>query len=135
MSEKHSLPLPTQASSSPNPRRGRIALAVFLAFATLISLQDILPTSDFVQSTADSLSSTFGLKDGRGDADHSSWDEAYFRDHVRCPAQPQPIFPKMAWNMTDEEKRSSIDKYAQSVVSAIRLRVRDIRQELMSRCD
>ena len=118
MSEKHSLPLPTQASSPPKPRRGRIALGVFLAFATLISLQDILPANDFVRSTVDSLSSTFGLKNGSGDLVDSNWDEAYFKDRVQCPAQPKAIFPKMVWNMTDEEKRSSIDKYAQSVVSA-----------------
>ncbi|KAI9637962.1 carboxypeptidase s precursor [Dioszegia hungarica] len=34
---------------------------------------------------------------------------------ARCPEQPKPLHPAMAWNMTEEEKKTSIDRFARAV--------------------
>lgn len=33
-----------------------------------------------------------------------------------CPYQPDPLPPKLRWNVTDEEKAASVDHFSQAVV-------------------
>ena len=47
------------------------------------------------------------------------YDQAWLDEHVKCPAQPEPLFPKMMWDMTEDEQTASIQKYSESVVSVI----------------
>lgn len=34
-----------------------------------------------------------------------------------CPYQPDPLHPRLTWNVTDEEKATSVDHFSQAVVS------------------
>jgi len=36
---------------------------------------------------------------------------------AKCPYQPEPLHPKIKWEMSEDEKAHSIDLYAQAVVS------------------
>jgi hypothetical protein len=36
---------------------------------------------------------------------------------AQCPFQPEPLYPKIKWDMSEDEKTHSIDLYAQAVVS------------------
>jgi len=114
MSEKIGLPVPGSQTSL--PRRSqlpKILLGTLLALAILINFSDSIPGSSYIRA----LSPKCGLSTSDSIYDvEVRYDEAWFKDHVECPAQPKPIHPKMVWNMTDEEKKASIEKYAQSVV-------------------
>lgn len=43
----------------------------------------------------------------------------------KCPHQPNPLFPKIQWKMSQDEKDRSIDLFAQAVVSRPRYGPRD----------
>lgn len=45
------------------------------------------------------------------------YDEAWLKEHTKCPVQPKPLPPKLAWNLNDEERAESLRKFSASVVS------------------
>ena len=120
MSEKEVLPLP--GTLTPHPRRSRspkILLGTLLALATLINFHESIPGVDQARSLVSSI--PWNREVGpEGLVEHDGrwlYDEAWFKSHVECPAQPAPIYPKIIWNMTHDDKRVSVERYAQSVVS------------------
>lgn len=38
---------------------------------------------------------------------------------ARCPHQPEPLHPATTWNMTEEDKKVSIERFVQAVVSCL----------------
>ncbi len=120
MSEKASLPLPGgQVSPPPRSQLPNIFLGGLLIFATFFSFQSSFPGANHVRC----LGSKLGLGlDASNDHDVGIvYDDAWYEDHVECPAQPRPIFPKMTWNITNEEKKASVEKYIQAVVCPPRM--------------
>jgi Gly-Xaa carboxypeptidase len=48
------------------------------------------------------------------------YDEAWLKEHTKCPVQPRPLPPKLTWNLTAEERAESLKKFSAAVVSASR---------------
>jgi hypothetical protein len=124
--EKHTLPLsaPTTAPAPKQSITKRATPIALLALLTVLAL-NVLPNQttnpvSTLKDTTRSLSSHLGWTSPQ-DQDNTEnliYTQEYLNSHVKCPIQPKPLYPKIAWNMTKEEKVSSIDKYAEAVVSA-----------------
>jgi hypothetical protein len=112
MSEKSSLPLPTQCTPT-RPARSLKPRILFLLLTTLllspILLHSARPALELASSTARSLL----LQD---DAEYD-W-SASVLESVQCPVQPEALFPKTMWNMTSDEKDVLTKHYAEAVVGS-----------------
>ncbi|GFZ45802.1 hypothetical protein JCM24511_03532 [Saitozyma sp. JCM 24511] len=107
MSEKSSLPLPTQSAPT-RPARSLKPRILFLLLTTLllspILLHSAKPALELASSTARSL-----LQQDDAVYDWSALES------VQCPVQPEALFPKTMWNMTSEEKEVLTKHYAEAV--------------------
>ena len=108
MSEKAHLPLP---SSTPTRSSLKGRFNSLLALVTLLAAPSLISRApaalDIVSETARRL------------LGQDEWSRHEYAG-ISCPAQPEPIFPKMIWNMTMDEKRKSADLYSQAVVRIFR---------------
>ncbi|WVQ78467.1 hypothetical protein IAT38_000553 [Cryptococcus sp. DSM 104549] len=115
MSEKSSasLPLPNQS----RPRRAswhpRIFLGVLFLLATAINFGPSLQT---VQTHTTALKDkTWGGSYTFKDDFAERFDLETLKDWAKCPEQPKALYPNRTWEMTDEERETSIKHYQQAV--------------------
>ena len=106
--EKHNpLPLPVPATARRSSRHPKIFLGVIIILATLLNFG---PTLDKVKSSCSSI-----LPSGRLDKS-VIYEDKWLEDHSRCPVQPKALHPKMVWDMTEDDRKISIQRYSQAVV-------------------
>ena len=109
------LPYPAQTASLPGntakaSKWPKVLLAVLVLLATATHLGPRL--AGVAESTTDALDLDF-----TGDLfDPVVYDEAYLKEHTKCPVQPRPLPPKIAWNLTEEERVESLKKFSAAVV-------------------
>lgn len=112
MSEKtSSLPLP--AGSYPQPT-GRSKFLRLTAITLAISGLLLIAPSNTLSSVKDAAR-TVGGHCGMSNK-WTAEDVKVFDEWVKCPKQPKAIYPKMKWEMTDDEKKKSVDLFSQAVV-------------------
>ncbi|EIW70200.1 hypothetical protein TREMEDRAFT_30032 [Tremella mesenterica DSM 1558] len=106
MGSKDDLPSPVLGKPKKN-WRPRIFLALLLTLALAFSLHHkISPVAGLVGHSA-----TF-----------MRWQKAEYhaqmevlKAKIQCPKQPEPVYPKLTWNMTDEEQKRSIELFVEAV--------------------
>jgi Gly-Xaa carboxypeptidase len=100
--EKTSLPFPAAAPTPRQSWKPRIALGILAGLAAY----HLIPSHAFPKCLHRSREYTLGSKE---------LDLAYFEEHVKCPIQPKPLYPKHVWNMTQEEKDQSMKIFSEAV--------------------
>lgn len=85
-------------------RRNAILIGVILGLSYFVIRG---PLSTYHNSSLDQIGI---LSKGHGHGHHH-------QDQDGCPYQPDPLHPRLTWNVTDEEKAASVDHFSQAVVS------------------
>ena len=105
--EKHSLPFPTNVRSSRPSHRPTVLLGILFTLATVINFGPTLKDTAH-KCLSNHLENTFP---------EPKYDEMWLKEHAQCPNQPKALYPKLRWNMTDDDKRASIQRVSAAVVS------------------
>lgn len=104
-------PMTTSVSQSPSVRRARgVRLGAVLVLGYL-GLSALPHLSHGLHRGCARVRESIGYS-------LDKYDAAYFAEHVECPEQPEPLFPPVVWDLTDEEKEKSVELYSQAVVGA-----------------
>ncbi|OCF45385.1 Gly-Xaa carboxypeptidase [Kwoniella heveanensis CBS 569] len=122
--ESTSLPSPVQAqgrgkaSRSASTWRPRILLGTIFLLATVVNFGPAL-SGRF--SNSNSEHSPFGNAGSKqGFQEDENWVvEKYgleeLKKYATCPEQPKAIYPNLTWELNDEERKKSVELYAQAV--------------------
>jgi hypothetical protein len=120
MEKVTSLPPPAQAageSITPTPARSK-SLRAKVLLGSLFILAVLVNFGPSFSKTCDKdHSQAPGYIDIEESFPSRLYDEMWLRKNTKCPVQPAAIHPKIQWSLTSEEKKASIKKFSEAVVS------------------